>query len=534
MMSVRQSLVLSSGVVGFLLLAGNVIVWNRSASLESATEETSRIEHGMMAFKDARFHVVQIQQYLTDAAAVGEADFTEAGRNRDAALAKFGQLAKLMPESQTQIDELEGATRQLQEVGERMVHAYVDQGREAGNAIMKGANGFDSATEALTAKLEKMAVELHELEEKTETVQHASRTWMTRTSIGVAALALVIILAANFLLYRALMRMLGGEPAFAGEMARRIAAGDLTHSLRMEQGDSDSLLAHLDRMQTGLRDTVHTIRAGSDAVLEASKHLNREAEEVVRSSRAQSDAAASMSSSMEEMTASITQVAENSHNVSDHAGEAGQVAVQGGKEVHAVTEEIARVAESVKQASQVIGALGEESKRITAIVDTIREIAEQTNLLALNAAIEAARAGEQGRGFAVVADEVRKLAERTTQSTQEISGMVDAIGSQSTEAVRRMDQSLSEVGQGVAQAEKAHTAIASVSESSGKVVVEIREINSALQEQRSASTSIARNVEDIAQMAERNGHSVTKMAQDVRDLEQLSQNLEALMSRFKT
>jgi methyl-accepting chemotaxis protein len=89
--------------------------------------------------------------------------------------------------------------------------------------------------------------------------------------------------------------------------------------------------------------------------------------------------------------------------------------------VHAVTEEIGRVAASVNLASKVIGALGEESRRITAIVDTIREIAEQTNLLALNAAIEAARAGEQGRGFAVVADEVRKLAERTANSTQEIS-----------------------------------------------------------------------------------------------------------------
>ena len=119
--------------------------------------------------------------------------------------------------------------------------------------------------------------------------------------------------------------------------------------------------------------------------------------------------------------------------------------------MHAVTGDIARVADSLQQASQVIGALGEESRRITAIVDTIHDIADQTNLLALNAAIEAARAGEQGRGFAVVADEVRKLAERTSQSTQEISGMLEAISSRSGEAVHRMAHSLAQV----TQAEKA-------------------------------------------------------------------------------
>jgi methyl-accepting chemotaxis protein len=191
------------------------------------------------------------------------------------------------------------------------------------------------------------------------------------------------------------------------------------------------------------------------------------------------------------------------------------------------------VAESVNQANLVIGALGEESKRITTIVDTIRDIADQTNLLALNAAIEAARAGEQGRGFAVVADEVRKLAERTTLSTQEISTMVDAIANRSTEAVRRMEESLTQVAQGVAQADKARAAMSTVSEHSGSVVVEIKEINGALQEQRVASTTIAQHVEQIAQMAEKNGHSVAVIGTAVRNLEQLSEGLEARMSRFR-
>jgi methyl-accepting chemotaxis protein len=240
-----------------------------------------------------------------------------------------------------------------------------------------------------------------------------------------------------------------------------------------------------------------------------------------------------MSSSTEEMTASITQVADYSHSVSEHASNAGKVAQESGREVHAVTEEIALVADAVSQASQVISALGEESKRITAIVDTIRDIADQTNLLALNAAIEAARAGEQGRGFAVVADEVRKLAERTTHSTQEISGMVEAINHSAAEAVQRMDQSLVLVGQGVSQAEHAYQAMSQVGTNTEKVVVEINEINSSLQEQRAASVQIAQHVEQIAQMAERNVTSIAGIASHVSDLEQLARNLESQMQHFR-
>ena len=114
------------------------------------------------------------------------------------------------------------------------------------------------------------------------------------------------------------------------------------------------------------------------------------------------------------------------------------------------TEGLNRTSHAIQASAEIIDVLGRRADDIGKIIEVIDDLAEQTNLLALNAAIEAARAGEHGLGFAVVAEEVRKLAEKSTQSTKEISELIQGIQKEAREAVENMDKSTSMVQEGLA------------------------------------------------------------------------------------
>jgi methyl-accepting chemotaxis protein len=317
-------------------------------------------------------------------------------------------------------------------------------------------------------------------------------------------------------------------------LVRVQASNDLTQRAAVSGKDEIAQAGEAFNLLMGsLQGIIRSVSESAERVRHSASQVAAATTQVSNGSQAQSEAAAAIASTMEEMTVSIDQVAEHANEAHKSSLENGELSSRGSEVIMQVVNDMRRIADTVNQSSAIIQDLGRQSDEIYTIVQVIKEIADQTNLLALNAAIEAARAGEQGRGFAVVADEVRKLAERTSQSTHVIAEIVGKIQGGTKNAVGSMETGVAQVNQGVELAGKAGEAIGQIRSGAQKVSHAASDISAAIKEQSVASTDIARNVEKVAQMSDENHAAIQGVASSAHGLENLAEELEGAVRKFK-
>ncbi|MDU4092861.1 MAG: methyl-accepting chemotaxis protein [Pantoea sp.] len=219
----------------------------------------------------------------------------------------------------------------------------------------------------------------------------------------------------------------------------------------------------------------------------------------------QSSSIVQTAASMEELTGTVRQNADNATHANQLAGEAAKVAARG--------------TGVVQQVVSTMGEIDASSRKVVDIISVIDSIAFQTNILALNAAVEAARAGEQGRGFAVVASEVRNLAQRSANSAREIKKLIETsvasidAGSQLVnEAGRTMD----ELMQGVSS-----------------VTTLMSEIMSASREQSMGIDQVNVAINQLDSTTQQNAALVQQVSAAAQAMEEQSVQLEQVVTRFK-
>ncbi len=297
------------------------------------------------------------------------------------------------------------------------------------------------------------------------------------------------------------------------------ALDDIMKSLRKASESQEDISKHTDRVSTFSEENVAAlleVKATADEIVSSMETLFNAAEssysvvsQLAQTSKVMNDNAGEILESVENTSASVEEILASVREVERNAKESSTLAenVRGlaaHKGVNVVAEAVSgmeRITERVRVAVDIVNMLENKSMDIQTILSVIRDVTERTHLLSLNASILAEQAGEYGKGFAVVAEEMRALSSRTATYTKDISGIVNTIQAEISQAVQTIEESMDMVQRGGETVYRVGETMSDILESAHKSALMAKMIERATEDQSSALHHIEISVVDINRMA---------------------------------
>jgi methyl-accepting chemotaxis protein len=400
-----------------------------------------------------------------------------------------------------QVAQIEAIEARYARVSEQIVQLALDGKRDESIAMM------NKDCRPLLAELSKTigaySDHLRKLGETDVEVMKTDYASSRNLLLVACGIAVALALGMAFLITRNLRRALGAEPSELGEVARRVAVGDLAQSA--VAAPAGSVMASLGEMQANLAKVVSQVRQASDSIATGSSQIATGNADLSQRTEQQASNLQQTAASMEEMNATVRNNADTARQANQLATSASSAAVKGGEVVGQVVSTMHEITAS--------------SRKIADIIGVIDGIAFQTNILALNAAVEAARAGEQGRGFAVVAGEVRSLAQRSAEAAREIKSLIGA-------SVERVEAGSRLVGD-------AGATMSDIVAQVKRVTDLIGEISSATSEQTSGIGQVSTAISQLDQVTQQNSSLVEQSAAAAESLKDQAVRLAQVVSTFK-
>jgi methyl-accepting chemotaxis protein-1 (serine sensor receptor) len=324
--------------------------------------------------------------------------------------------------------------------------------------------------------------------------------------VGVLGAVALVALALGFLARNVLINAVVRPLSHMIRHFDQIASGDLRGEITVKsQNEMGAVFAGLKQMQHALVTTVATVRSSTESINVGAQEIASGNSDLSHRTEQQAASLERTASSMEQLTSTVKQNADNALQANSLALSASDTAVLGGQVVGNVVE--------------TMQGISLHSRKIAEIIGVIDGIAFQTNILALNAAVEAARAGAHGRGFAVVASEVRNLAQRSASAAREIKQLIN--------------DSVGQIAQGSALAERAGSTMNDVVRSVQKVTAIIAEISHAAGEQSKGIEQVSLAVTEMDQTTQQNSALVEQAAAASQSLEEQAVRLMEAVSVFK-
>ncbi len=270
-------------------------------------------------------------------------------------------------------------------------------------------------------------------------------------------------------------------------------------------GDFVALKDSINRITTSLSEVMTDINTSADQVASGTQQVSGSSQEI-------SQGAAEQASAIEQLTATITQISDQTRLNAQSANEANRLTADARRGAEQGNEHM-------KAMQQAMEEINESSASISKIIKVIDDIAFQTNILALNAAVEAARAGVHGKGFAVVAEEVRNLAARSANAAKETTDLIEGSIRRAEAGTRIADETAGALADIVNGVEKAAQLVGEIAQASG--------------EQASAIMQVNHGIEQMSQVVQTNSATSEEAAAAAEELSSQAELLKQMISQFQ-
>ena len=283
---------------------------------------------------------------------------------------------------------------------------------------------------------------------------------------------------------------------YQAKIAEEVSHGNLT--ITVNPKSPEDLLGN--SLKQLVEDNFHIL----SNIKEVGNQVTTNSSQVAGASQSLAQGSTEQASAIQQITASIDEIAEKTKQNADEANSAAELVSQAIKDVKYGNSQMHDMMEAMAD-------INRSSESISKIIKVIDDIAFQTNILALNAAVEAARAGEAGKGFAVVAEEVRSLAAKSAAAASETAELIEDSISKVNTGSRLADDTAKALETITGVVQKSEVIINGIADSSNYQATAVSQINQAITQVSQVVQTTSATSEECAAASEELSNLAARM-----------------------